>query len=45
MEVKAGVQISRRELYTLIHLDYTRVEFLSYKKIKKKKKKKIIGKF
>ena len=28
------VQVSRREFYTHIHLDYTRLEFLSY--IKKK---------
>ena len=34
-EAKAGVQISRKELHTHIHLDYDRVEFLSY--IKKQK--------
>ena len=33
--VRAGVQVSRRELHTYIHLDYVRVEFLSC--IKKKK--------
>ena len=31
---KAGVQVSRRELHTHIHLDYVRVEFLSCKKKK-----------
>ena len=35
---RAGVQVSRRELYTHIHLDYTRVEILSC--IRKKKKSK-----
>ena len=35
-EVSAGVQVFRKELYTYIHLDYVRVEFLSC--IKKKKK-------
>ena len=29
---KAGVQVSRRELHTYIHLNYVRVEFLSCKK-------------
>ena len=32
-----GVQVFRREIHTYIHLDYVRVEILSY--IKKKKKK------
>ena len=36
---KAGVQVSRRELHTHIHLDYARVEFY----LVLKKKKKIIG--
>ena len=36
-EVRAGVQIFRRKLHTYIHLDYVRVEFLSY--IKKEKNK------
>ena len=34
--VRVGVQVSRRELHTYIHLDYVRVEFLYC--IKKKKK-------
>ena len=33
-EVRAGVQVFRRELHTNIHLDQVRVEFLSYIKIK-----------
>ena len=33
--VRAGVQVSKRELYTHIHLDYVRVEILSC--IKKEK--------
>ena len=28
-EVRTGVQVSKRELHTHIHLDYVRVEFLS----------------
>ena len=32
--IRAGVQVSRREFYTYIHVDYARVEFLFY--IKKK---------
>ena len=35
--VRAGVQVSQKELYTHIHLNYVRVEFQSC--IKKKKKK------
>ena len=31
---KAGIQVSRREFYTHIHLDYVRVEILSCKKKK-----------
>ena len=31
-EVRAGVQVSMRELHTHIHLDYVRVEILSCKK-------------
>ena len=31
---RAGIQVSRNELHTHIHLDYDRVEFLSYIKIK-----------
>ena len=30
MGIRVGVQVSKRGLYTHIHLDYTRVEFLSY---------------
>ena len=29
MGVRVGVQVSKRGLYTHIHLDYARVEFLS----------------
>ena len=29
MEIRVGVQVSKRGLYTHIHLDYARVEFLS----------------
>ena len=29
MEARVGVQVSRRKFHTHIHLDYTRVEFLS----------------
>ena len=36
-----GVQVSRREFYTYIHLDYVRVEFYL---VKKKKKKNLINK-
>ena len=35
---KAGIQVSRREIHTHIHLDWARIEILSC--IKKKKKKK-----
>ena len=35
-EVRAGVQVSKRELHTYIHFDYDRLEILSYKKKKKK---------
>ena len=35
---KVGIQVSRREFYTHIHLDYVRVEILSCKKRKKKKR-------
>ena len=31
-----GIQVSRREFHTYIHLDYVRIEILSYKKKKKK---------
>ena len=34
--VRTGVQVSRREFHTHIHLDYVRVEILSYIKNKKK---------
>ena len=37
---RAGVQVSRKEFYTHIYLDYIRVKILSC--IKKKKKKKSI---
>ena len=40
--VRAEVQVSRREFHTHIYLDYSRVEFLSC--IKKKKKKILDGK-
>ena len=40
--VKVGVQVSRREFHTYIHLDYARIEILSCIKKKKKKKKKKI---
>ena len=33
MGIRVGVQVSKRGLYTHIHLDYTRVEFLSCIKI------------
>ena len=39
--VRAGVQVTRRELHTYIHLNWVRVEFLSCKKKKKKKKGKV----
>ena len=35
---RAGVQVSRGELHTHIHLDYARVEILFCKKKKKKKR-------
>ena len=35
---RIGIQISKRELYTHIHLDYVRIEILSFKNKKKKKK-------
>ena len=28
--IRVGVQVSKRKFYTHIHLDYTRVEFLSF---------------
>ena len=34
----AGVQVSKNEVHTHIHLDYTRIEFLSCKKKLNKKK-------
>ena len=34
--VRAGIQVSRRELHTHIHLDYVRVEFYLVSKKKKK---------
>ena len=39
-EARAGVQVSKREFRTHIHLDQARVEILSCIKKKKKKKKK-----
>ena len=39
MGVRAGLQVSKRELYTHIHLDWAIVEFLSCKKKKNNKKK------
>ena len=35
--VRTGIQVFRNELHIHIHLDYVRVEFLSYLKKKKKK--------
>ena len=35
-EARVGVQVSRKEFHTYIHLDYDKVDFLSC--IKKKKK-------
>ena len=35
----AGIQVSRRELHTHIHLNYTKVEFLSCIKKNKNKNK------
>ena len=32
---RVGVQVSKREFHTHIHLDYAKVEILSYKKNKK----------
>ena len=37
--VSAGIQVSRRELHTHIHLNYTKVEFLSCIKKNKNKNK------
>ena len=39
-EPRTGIQVSRREIYTYIHLDYARVEILFCKKEKKKEKEK-----
>ena len=33
--VKVGVQVFKRELHTYLHLDYAKLEFLSYKKKKR----------
>ena len=33
--VRVGIQVFKRELHTHIHLDYAKVEILSYKKNKK----------
>ena len=40
IETRAGVQVSRKEFHTHIHLDYVRVEFYLVLKIKIKKIKK-----
>ena len=43
-EATGRVQVSKRELHTLIHLDYDRVEFLSFiKKLRNYKKKSVAG--
>ena len=41
--IRAGVQVSRKEFHTYIHVDYVRVKFLFY--IKKKILKLCPGKF
>ena len=42
-EARVRFQVFRKEFHTHIHLDWTRVEFLSCKKKKKKKKKRKKG--
>ena len=39
LEVRTGIQVSKRELYTHIRLDYVRIKIISYKKNNKKEKK------
>ena len=38
-EVRSGIQVSKRELHTHIHLDYVKIKIISYKKNNKKEKK------
>ena len=43
MRIRVGIQVSRKEFHTHIHLDYDRIEFLSCIKKKKFIKVLVIG--